>query len=295
MPQFYSRNEAALAEDYRRDQKMGAEGGNIPLLFLKNGVTEIRILPPYSEAGSFFKEVKEHSSTKDGKFNPIACGRQFGVDCAFCNEGERLFQEGGEDNVQAAREYKPRSNFFFNVLVVSSPTGDVNLTHGVKVMKTGVMVKRDILDIDQDAAAGFADITHPEGGINLRITRQGQGRMNTKYNTKPTSTRTGLPELLATVGSSIEELTMYNLDEVVDVPTAEQIVQALADTNATPGFDAAPPVKAPAQVPTVGPRIPMANPVGPGVPIPAPNPPNPAPPVGIPILPPPPPGIKGEQ
>ena len=258
-PVFYQRDEASLAEEHRRDQRARSdeEGGRVPYLFLSNGVTSVRILPPYSAAGKFCLEIKEHSATRDGRYSPVPCGRHYGIDCAFCNEGERLYEVGSEDSIEAAKELRPKSSFLFNVLVNSTPDGKGNLSQNVKVMKSGVGVKRDILDLDQDAAGGWADITNLSNGVDLRITRRGQGRFNTKYSVKPVPNRTGLVDLLAPAGLTVNDLTLWNLDEVTEKPTAEGLASSFAESNTTPGFEPNPvqpvPVEAPLQIPVTSP------------------------------------------
>lgn len=242
-PQFYNRNEVVLAKEHRKDQKQRdeAENGRLPYLFLKPGATIVRVLPPYNDKGIFYHEILEHAATIDGQFSPVPCGRPYGIDCAFCNEGEALYAEGGEDAVKAAKEFKPNAKFLWNVIPISTPDGKGGPQYGTKILKTGITVKRDILDLDQNVANGWADVTNVEEGVNIVISRSGSGRTGTKYSVVPHAKRNSLEDVLKVGGLSVNDITLYNLEEVIDSPTEESLASALETTKAAPGFTPASP------------------------------------------------------
>ena len=47
-------------------------------LFLKEGTTQLRVLPPYSKRGSWFREVREHAGRLNGEFTTITCPKTQG-------------------------------------------------------------------------------------------------------------------------------------------------------------------------------------------------------------------------
>jgi hypothetical protein len=197
-------------------------------LFLKKGTTHLRILPAYSEKGSWFREVKEISwHNEEGKYAPLVSPATNGDPCPFLNEGKRLYELGGEENVEASKEFRPRSNFLFNVIVKSTPDGEVPIDECVKVLKCGVTVKRQILDLDQDFAGGWGDITNLEQGIDIRITRSGNGRFDTEYNVK------GVPDGRGSILAYLEEkeykrdLNPHNLDELFAPKSFEELTVLL--------------------------------------------------------------------
>ena len=199
--------------------------------FLKKGTTHVRILPAYSESGAWFREVKEIPwQNEEGKYSPLVSPATEKKPCPFVEEGKRLYELGGEENVELASEFRPRSSFLFNVIVKSTPDGVVPVDECVKVLKCGVTVKRQILDLDQDQAGGWGDITNLEKGIDIRITRTGSGRNDTQYVVK------GLPGGRDSILTYLEEqgfsrdLRPHNLDELFPAKPYDEL-KRLLDTK----------------------------------------------------------------
>jgi hypothetical protein len=55
------------------------------------------------------------------------------------------------------------------VIVFETPDGVVPVQDSLKIMKCGVKVKRQIMDINQDKAGGWGDITNLASGVDLTI------------------------------------------------------------------------------------------------------------------------------
>ena len=203
-----------------------------PFLFIKKGTTQVRILPAYNENGNWFKEVREISwQDENGKFKPLVSPSSNGDPCPFLEEGKRLYELGGEENVEASREFRPRSQFLFNVIVMNTPDGDVPINDCVKVLKCGTTVKRAILDLDQDHAGGWGDITNLENGVDIRITREGNGRNDTTYTVKGIPNRTNILEWLEERGFG-GELAPHNLDEFFSPRSYEELLPLLEQKKA---------------------------------------------------------------
>jgi hypothetical protein len=205
---------------------------NSNILFLKKGVTQLRVLPAYSETGQWFREVREVPLFLEGKFRPQVSPSTIGKPCPFTQEGQKLYNLGGEENVEKAKKFRPRAGYIFNVLVHSTPDGVVDVNECVKVLKCGVKVYRQILDFDQDIAGGWGDITNLENGFDLRITRTGTGRNDTEYVVKGIPGRTNALEYLETKGFA-QELHPYNLDEMFAPKSYEELNEMLVDFKAT--------------------------------------------------------------
>lgn len=201
------------------------EQSNSVFLFLKRGTTHVRILPAYNEKGQFFKEVKEVPWTnEDGKYSPIVSPATNNQPCPFVEEGTRLYKAGGEENVEKSQAFRPRSQFLFNVVVKSTPDGEVPVEQCVKVLKCGTSVKRQLLDLDSDVAGGWGDITNLEKGIDVRITREGTSRNDTTYTVKGLpGGRTNILEWLEEKGFS-QELRPHDLDEFYTPRSYEELV-----------------------------------------------------------------------
>lgn len=218
------------------------ETGKSPFLFLDQGTTQVRILPAYSEKGAWFREIKEIPwHTEDGKYRPLVSPATVGKVCPFMEEGKRLYALGGEENVQKAQDLRPRTSFIFNVVVKSTPDGDFPVEDCVKVLKCPVTVYRGILDLDQDAAGGYGDITNLEKGFDIRITKTGQGKNDTRYVVKAIPGRSNVLEWLEQKGYK-QELTPQNLDDFF-IPQSQAELEVLlkeklsrAPENVVEGF-----------------------------------------------------------
>ena len=197
------------------------------LLFLKTGVTHLRVLPAYNAKGNWFRTIREIPRFVDGKYSPLISPATLGEHCPFVEKGSDLYKKGGEVNIELARKYRPRNSFLFNVIVKSTPEGDVDIEQCVKVLKCGVLVKRQILEIDQDHAGGYGDITNLEEGFDIRITRTGSGPKDTTYSVMPVPNKDSILEWLENKKFT-QELTPHDLD-VYFTPGSDEEVQSAFD------------------------------------------------------------------
>jgi len=197
-------------------------------IFLKKGATHLRVLPAYSDRGRWFREVKEVWLTVDGKKKPIVSPATNGDPCPFEEEGRRLYELKGEENIKRAREFRPRRSYLFNVVVKDTPDGAPKIDNCVKILKCGVKTFRQILDHDQDHAGGWGDITNLEKGYDLRITRTGQGRMDTEYTVKgvPNQQSRSILDYLDTNGYG-RSLVPHDLDVTFTPASYEEMQEYL--------------------------------------------------------------------
>ena len=221
--------------------------------YLKEGTTQLRVLPPYSERGSWFREVREHGGRINGEFTTMTCPKSQGKSCVFCEEGQRLYSLGDEDNIAKAKTFRPKQAFLFNVMVYSSPQ-NMDLTKGVLVLKSGVKVKRLLMDMDQDAAGGWGDITSIDNGFDIRITRKGKD-LNTEYYVKGVPTRNNLLDALKKNNLSVD-FSPHNLDKLLELRPLAELKQLFDESQSAPGFDNVPSTKVVEEV--VGNEIPSS-------------------------------------
>lgn len=208
------------------------QAGVQPFVFLKEGITQIRVLPPYSSQGVWAREVREHQATIDGKFMTFTCPKyHLDSKCPFCEEGAALHEEGTEESVEASKTFRPKRSFLFNVLVYSAPGDQLSLRSGVKVLKTGITVQRQVFDLDQDAAGGWGNIYDLQAGFDLRITAKGAGR-NREYIVKGVPGRTNVEDALKKQGVNIA-LKPVNLDELLPCLPYDRLKTAMNDSRRT--------------------------------------------------------------
>ena len=219
---FERNSEALAAEKAKQDQTQGEFGARADMIYPLDGQTMLRVLPPYSAEGVFFKEISKHrvQIAQDDVFIGI-CPEAMGLDeeCPVCAKGEELYATKDEASMAVAKELKIRKNFIYNTIVFSGPPnrkGDSPEKGKVYCFEGGIMVHRQIMELDQDPAAGWADITSPSAGVNLLIKRTGKG-LNTKYAVNPHGGgRTDIFAYLSgeDVGVDPATLELFNLDEV---------------------------------------------------------------------------------
>lgn len=284
MPQFEFSppNEEELTNELARDRKETESQGGADTIYLKQGITQLRVLPPHPNSnGRFFRRIFEHNlllpdgtkklitAPEPGDYNPIL-------------EVAETLQKSG--NLEAAKRLRPTERYLINAIVQSAPQGVEYVPGKVYVVKVPKSVKRDLLQLDQDIQSGFADITgvysatKGEGlqGISIRITRTGSG-LSTRYQTMPTALRTDLAADLAAIGIDINDLQLYDLYNLFPAPSTEELKDLAAQlTNPTS------PSATPVPVPNVQ-VAPGANaPIIPRVTVPQPTPqPTAAPPVTL--------------
>lgn len=254
----FERNPEALAEEKAKVDKTTSEfGANADMLYLLPGQTMIRVLPPYNEKGLFFNKVFKHRvKTGDDVFTGLCPEKNYGESCALCDKGEELFATKDEAAMELAKELRPRGYYLYNVLCFAGPAnrrGEMPEPGKVYVMESGVMVHRQIIELDQDEATGWADITNIEGGVNLIIKRTGAG-LDTKYDVNVHGGgRTNIVEWLQSSAIDPGSMTLYDLEAVYNRPADEKIQEVASKvrnpvtlgSSPAPVFQTAAPAPAP--------------------------------------------------
>lgn len=264
----------------------------MPNLFLQKGVTQVRVLPPREGSNEWYVGVHEHYIQKSDNFDggSVTCPRPSGQHCPFCDEGERLITEGEAEGDAAKTEegknLMPRIQYFANVVCYSSPNGKNSLKNGALVMKFGETVKRTLLDLNQNEG-GWAEITKIDGGVDLRITREGEGKTHTRYSVMPLPDRTNLREKLTEVGLDYDGLAFADLNNLYPPRSYDELLELKELGTMRRGFPPKPSTPRPTAVKVEEPEEvlePVTPPAQPEVPTPQ-----------VPAIPPPPPTVTGEK
>jgi hypothetical protein len=200
---------------------------NSNFLFLKTGITRLRLIPAYNAGGDWFREIAEIPLQQNGKYSPVVSPQSVGDPCPFAREVRRLKQAGGEANLALADQFRPRWSFLFNVVVFETPDGPVPIQECLKIMKCGVKVKRQLMEINSDVAGGWGDITNLTSGVDLTISRTGSGRTDTEYHVSPWprvagQTRSNILEYLEQKGWQ-GTFRPHNLDETFQPKTFDEL------------------------------------------------------------------------
>lgn len=153
-------------------------GSGHGFLSLKDGKNSVRILPGVGEMEYFFQEVGRHNMPPDGK-KYIYCP-DFTTNgerpCPICEAVDTLQKSGDPASKALADKLRVKKTFWMNAINRADPSA------GPKIFTPGPMIFKTIMSIVQDP--DYGDITDPDEGIDLSITKTGSG-MDTKYDTFP--------------------------------------------------------------------------------------------------------------
>lgn len=259
--EFFERNEASLqGEKDALDKRENAFGVNADMLYLLPGTTQVRILPPYSSLGVFFKEISKHRVKIGKRWDTYACPQEMAsLPCALCELGMELTASLDEAKIEyASNTLRPQTKYLYNVICLGGPQNRKNEAPEfgkVYCLEGGVMVHKAIIRLDQDPADGWADITTVNNGVNLSIKRTGHG-LGTEYSVNPKAERTDIFAQLSGRGIDPQGLVLFDLDNVYELPTAEKLAEVakliaagaprVAPVTAQPIPVQAPPMTAPA-------------------------------------------------
>lgn len=243
---YFVRNEQAIQEEKNILERQASEWGvNAPMLYLLNGNTMVRILPPFNEQGVFFGTVSKHRvRLSTGKTETLACPAPRGLPCAICAKGQELTETRDQAKMDFARDnLRPRQQFLYNVLCSAGPAnkkGETPEFGKVYVLEVGIMVHRAVIGLDQDPATGWADVTNPETGVTLIMKRVGQG-LDTKYEVHPHGMgRSNIFVECQAKGVDPNDLKLYNLNEVYTLPSPEKLAEVVSQLSPVAGMGAAP-------------------------------------------------------
>lgn len=213
----YARNEEAI-------EKEGATGARFHSL--APGRTVLRILPPYSERGVWFRSVLEYYIRLGDETRVLISPKDAGLRDPLSEYGESLSQSGDERLVEKSKSIRPRRRFLVNALVVSDPKG-TSLKDGVKVVNLPVRVKEDLRNIDTDVQSGYGNITDLEGGFNVTVERSGEG-LQTRYAVRAHRERSNILEQAHEQGLNPDGWSLFNLDDCAK-PSTERELQEIVD------------------------------------------------------------------
>lgn len=217
----------------------------------KIGTSQVRVLPPHVNSNVWFHKSMEHYVQGVGY---VPCARQFGKPCPICEEGERLYSSGNEDKVKAALDLRPREQYYYNVIVFTSADGAASPKEGVRILRTGVKVFKHLRNLDNDEAGGWGDITNPETGYNVTISRSGQSRTDTEYSVTPVNNKgKTLQDMLTGHGVNLENVELLDLQQYamsLSLPY-EDLKMKFENKQVAPGFPGGPRANTPQVVGTI--------------------------------------------
>ena len=203
-----------VADQSKLQQKLD-ELGTGTFFKPKEGKNTVRILPPWSDSGLWYKEATMHYglANLEGKERAQPCLKMFGNACPVC-EARMELEKGTQEDKKAADRIRPRTKYYTNILEGKSG----------KVMIWGFTPKTLGILLSYCSDPDYGDISHPEEGFDVVIERQGTTRTDTKYQIR-----------LRPKATAIEvegwDAQMHNLDaEVVDEMEYDELL-SIVESN----------------------------------------------------------------
>lgn len=171
------------------------------------GTSTIRILPGVGTMDYFFCEVGQHYVTDGGKpfYCPAICS-EGDLPCPICEVNEELFRAGEKE---AAGKFRAGRSFFMNIIDRADPG------KGVQKFAPGITIFQAIISLIQDP--DYGDVSDVDSGYDIKIERVGEGRENTKYQTRAVkrSTPLGTEDQVDEWMKSADDLKKFVMGELL--------------------------------------------------------------------------------
>jgi hypothetical protein len=139
------------------------------------GKNTIRILPPWSSEGLWYKESLTHYVKAEGKTRAINCPGIEGEACYICETRDDLRRSPRRSDQKQAESLRPELQYIVNMVDMENPDD------GVQMGKLSTGVVNELLTYFMDNEWG--DFTDPRRGYNVIVVRIGAG-LQTQYSVK---------------------------------------------------------------------------------------------------------------
>lgn len=190
------------------NESSGGQNNGMNFITIKDGRNVVRILPPSENMESFGEEVWVHygvgKSATNKKGTMVVCPRtkDENAKCPMCEASKELKQlskKKDDEYDKQAKSFYRKKRVYYNAIDRSVDLANYELREEddkkvwynietnekespVGILATGVGVYKDLIKIIVDPEYG--DITDPEEGLDIIITKTGSGQFNTEYEVK---------------------------------------------------------------------------------------------------------------
>lgn len=178
-----------LAETQER--MSGGSIGDFKFWKPKPGRNVIRILPPKPGSEDFYSEARVRYNVGPNK-KMVVVPINDNEPCPIKDFVDALFKTGDKDDEKLAKRMRATTRYYFNIIDRSLEEGDEGYGE-VMVFGCGASIFTDVLGLIVDP--DYGDITDPENGYDIIITRTGTG-LDTEYkvNARPKQTPIGFDD-----------------------------------------------------------------------------------------------------
>lgn len=222
MIQGYKRDPDAIQRDAnRKDTKFHS---------FQPGRTVIRVLPPWSARGVWFKPILEYVVKIGDEFKFMISPKDSGGRDPLLEYVEQLIATGDEKLVQRGKDIRPRRRYLVNALVIADHKG-ATMRDGPKIVNLPMRVKDDLVNLDTDVQSGYGDITNVERGFNISVERQGEG-INTRYSVRAFREPSDILKTAREQGFDPDAWSLHDLDAVTKPTSENELADVVARLKA---------------------------------------------------------------
>jgi hypothetical protein len=210
-------------DDAEHDKAELAGGGNKHAK-IKVGENVFRFLPPLP-GKKVFKITSRHAVTPPGGDTVyFDCPRRVANrPCPICEKANQLANSGNPLDAERAKGLWPSRRVYANVIDRSDEDA------GPKVLPLTKTSHEELIALREDPDCG-GDFTNPVTGYDIKITREGTGKKDTRYKVRPRKVSPLGTD--AQINAWIE--AQHNLDAEITIMTPEEIKAKLSGEDDAP-------------------------------------------------------------
>lgn len=160
-----------------RKKKMAEKSSSGSIIFPKEGTMRVRLLSQGEDKELGLEIVQFYDPKLGGIISPAT----FDEPCPFMEKFKELKNSPDEEDQALAKALTPRRRFLIGGTLYKDEKGkEIDLDNVGKPILIPRSVYQDIIDLylDED---DWGDMTDPESGYDIKITRSGKGKMDTNY------------------------------------------------------------------------------------------------------------------
>ena len=165
----------------QKKKDLGKKGGGGYILKQKEeGTIRVRILPT-GEDNDFCMDVTTFYLGNTKETGEVISPSTFGEPCALMETYQKLKNSKDEDELEIAKKLIPRQKYLIPIIMYKDKAGkEVDEDNSNRLLQISPTVYNAIIDLylDEDE---WGDMTDPKKGYDIKITRTGLGKNDTKY------------------------------------------------------------------------------------------------------------------
>ena len=202
------------------DDVNSAGGTGVWRFIPKPGETQLRLMPPWTEEGDWanlpMRRIFVHWIGSGSNADKRICLKKtFGEECPVCDEAAKLRATGDPADAALASDLRPQEKYISNVIDIADPVFDSG-DPKVQLWEYGPMIYNKLATYIMDAEYG--DITDPDEGFTIKLTRKGKGQMDTTYEIRCARKSCSIGEYNAPGGTLLDQdaflEAMIDLDNI---------------------------------------------------------------------------------